>query len=403
MLLAIDAGNTQTVIGLFDGTTLADHWRIATVAERTADELALMIQQFLAFHGFRGFVVDPPAGSTPAPDAGPPAASPISGVVISSGVPRVTAELREMTDRYFGFAALVLEPGVRTGMPILYDNPKEVGARPDRQRGRRLRAVRRPVDRRRLRDREHHRGDQRAGRVPRRGDLPRHRDLDGRPVRAGRRAAAGRAGRPPARDRQVHRRVDPVGLRVRLQRPGRRARRPVSGRARATARSSPPAGSPTRSSPTPAPCSTTSRGSPSRGCGSSSSATGDRAPDLDGTARRWLTTATSGRSASGASPSSTRSAPPGPTRTRCGSTGPTPRPRSTSTGTTSSPARRPTTWSASPAGCCSSAGRASSPSPRCGTAPPACSSSSRTRSSAVRSTRRSTSSTSATGSAPRAR
>ena len=130
MLLAIDAGNTQTVIGLFDGTTLADHWRIATVAERTADELALMIQQFLAFHGFRGFVVDPPAGSTPAPDAGPPAASPISGVVISSGVPRVTAELREMTDRYFGFAALVLEPGVRTGMPILYDNPKEVG--PDR-------------------------------------------------------------------------------------------------------------------------------------------------------------------------------------------------------------------------------------------------------------------------------
>ena len=52
MLLCIDTGNTQTVIGLFDGGALADHWRIATVADRTADELALMIQQFLGFHGF---------------------------------------------------------------------------------------------------------------------------------------------------------------------------------------------------------------------------------------------------------------------------------------------------------------------------------------------------------------
>jgi type III pantothenate kinase len=109
MLLCIDTGNTQTVIGLFDGTELADHWRIATVADRTADELALMIQQFLGFHGFSF-------------DAQ------ITGVAIASGVPRMTAELRTMTERYFGFTPLVLEPGVRTGMPILYDNPKEVGA-----------------------------------------------------------------------------------------------------------------------------------------------------------------------------------------------------------------------------------------------------------------------------------
>ena len=109
MLLCIDTGNTQTVIGLFDGQRLADHWRIATVAERTADELALMIQQFLGFHGFSF-------------DAQ------ITGVAIASGVPRVTGELRTMTERYFGFPPLVLEPGVRTGMPILYDNPKEVGA-----------------------------------------------------------------------------------------------------------------------------------------------------------------------------------------------------------------------------------------------------------------------------------
>jgi type III pantothenate kinase len=109
VLLCIDTGNTQTVIGLFDGTELVDHWRIATVSERTADELALMIQQFLGFHGV-------------SPDRK------IDGVAVSSGVPRVTVELRQMTERYFGFAALVLEPGVRTGMPILYDNPKEVGA-----------------------------------------------------------------------------------------------------------------------------------------------------------------------------------------------------------------------------------------------------------------------------------
>jgi len=109
MLLCIDTGNTQTVIGLFDGAELADHWRIATVADRTADELALMIQQFLGFHGF-SFETQ------------------IDGVAVSSGVPRVTVELREMTERYFGFPALVLEPGVRTGMPIRYDNPKEVGA-----------------------------------------------------------------------------------------------------------------------------------------------------------------------------------------------------------------------------------------------------------------------------------
>ena len=109
MLLAIDVGNTQTVIGLYTGADLTDHWRIATVAERTSDELALVVQQFLGFHGF-SFDEQ------------------ITGVAIASGVPRVTAALREMVERYFGFAPLVIEPGVRTGMPILFYNPKEVGA-----------------------------------------------------------------------------------------------------------------------------------------------------------------------------------------------------------------------------------------------------------------------------------
>jgi type III pantothenate kinase len=123
MLLAIDAGNTQTVVGLFRGHDLVDHWRIATDADRTSDELALMVQQFLGFHGFSFALPNvEPANRIELPDAL------ITGVAICSGVPRVTAELRQMTGRYFGFPALVLEPGVRTGMPILYDNPKEVGA-----------------------------------------------------------------------------------------------------------------------------------------------------------------------------------------------------------------------------------------------------------------------------------
>jgi type III pantothenate kinase len=123
MLLAIDVGNTQTVVGLYDlepddgpnverrlaDTDLLDHWRIATNAERTADEHALVMQEFLGFHGF-SFDED------------------ISGVAVCSSVPRVTGALRRMSERYFGFPAVVLEPGIRTGVPILVDNPKEVGA-----------------------------------------------------------------------------------------------------------------------------------------------------------------------------------------------------------------------------------------------------------------------------------
>ncbi len=82
-----------------------------------------MVQQFLGFHGFSFAAPKLDESERPPADR-----RPITGVAICSGVPRVTAELRQMTERYFGFPALVLEPGVRTGMPILYDNPKEVGA-----------------------------------------------------------------------------------------------------------------------------------------------------------------------------------------------------------------------------------------------------------------------------------
>ncbi len=110
MLLAIDAGNTNTVIGLYDGLNLLRPWRLATQAERTSDELALLVTQFLSQHDLE---FD----------------EHIAGVVVSSGVPRVTSALREMTMRYAPQANLVvLEPGTKTGMPILYDNPREVGA-----------------------------------------------------------------------------------------------------------------------------------------------------------------------------------------------------------------------------------------------------------------------------------
>jgi type III pantothenate kinase len=113
MLLAIDVGNTQTVIGLYgDGARsheLTDHWRVATKAERTSDEHALLIQEFLSFSGHEWRTA-------------------ITGVAISSGVPMVTYELRRMCERYLDIEPVVLGTGVKTGMPVLYDNPKEVGA-----------------------------------------------------------------------------------------------------------------------------------------------------------------------------------------------------------------------------------------------------------------------------------
>lgn len=122
-LLAVDVGNTQTVIGLYalesgteDGTRVAntnllDHWRIATNVERTADEYALLFQEFLAFHGF----------------AWP---EDVHGFALCSSVPRVAGALRRFSERYLGYEALVVEPGVKTGMPILYEDPRDVG--PDR-------------------------------------------------------------------------------------------------------------------------------------------------------------------------------------------------------------------------------------------------------------------------------
>lgn len=113
MLLVIDVGNTQTVVGLYNtgdrSHELFDHWRLATRVDRTGDEIALMLRELLAT---RQLEVE----------------NDVAGVAISSGVPTVTAELRLVCERYLQIAPVVLGTGVRTGMPVLYDNPKEVGA-----------------------------------------------------------------------------------------------------------------------------------------------------------------------------------------------------------------------------------------------------------------------------------
>lgn len=107
MLLTIDVGNTNTVLGLFDHDQLFEGYRVKTDPRVTADELALMFRGLLAAH--------------PPPD----------GVAVCSTVPAVLNELRLMFARYFAdVPTVVVGPGTRTGVPLLYDNPREVG--PDR-------------------------------------------------------------------------------------------------------------------------------------------------------------------------------------------------------------------------------------------------------------------------------
>ncbi len=108
MLLAIDVGNTNIVLGVFEGTTLLQSWRLQTVRERTADELGLLVDGLFAHHHLDKSRVD--------------------SLILGSVVPPLTSTTRGMAERYFGLTALIVEPGVNTGMPILYENPAEVGA-----------------------------------------------------------------------------------------------------------------------------------------------------------------------------------------------------------------------------------------------------------------------------------
>lgn len=108
MLLAIDVGNTNIVIGVFEGAELVHSWRLTTVRERTADELGLLVTDLCERHHI--------------------GRERISGIVIASVVPPLTGTLQAMAVKYFERTPLLFEPAVNGGMPILYDNPAEVGA-----------------------------------------------------------------------------------------------------------------------------------------------------------------------------------------------------------------------------------------------------------------------------------
>jgi type III pantothenate kinase len=105
VLLAVDVGNTDTVFGLFENARLAEHWRVATEPRRTGDELGAML----------GMFVDVDA---------------VDGVCLSSTVPALVREYGRAAERWLGADLLVVGPGVRTGIPIRYEDPREVG--PDR-------------------------------------------------------------------------------------------------------------------------------------------------------------------------------------------------------------------------------------------------------------------------------
>jgi type III pantothenate kinase len=116
MLLAIDVGNTNTVLGVFDGDQVIEHWRIATVPDRTADEIAVVLRGLL----------DQSAVIKEQIDGG---GDGITGIALCSTVPSVLHEMREMCRRYYReIPAVIVEPGVKTGVPIRMDNPKEVGS-----------------------------------------------------------------------------------------------------------------------------------------------------------------------------------------------------------------------------------------------------------------------------------
>jgi type III pantothenate kinase len=108
MLLTIDIGNTNTVLGVYKGEELAAHWRLTTARSQTVDEYGILVRSLFQNANLKQETLE--------------------GIIISSVVPPLNSTLAEMTEKYFGIKALFVEPGVRTGVPVFYDNPSEVGA-----------------------------------------------------------------------------------------------------------------------------------------------------------------------------------------------------------------------------------------------------------------------------------
>jgi type III pantothenate kinase len=107
MLLAVDVGNTQTTLGLFSGEELTASWRMATDTRKTGDEIAALLHDLLALKGF-------PQGA-------------VTDIALATVVPRLSSEYAAMADKWFEVEALVVGPGVKTGMPILTSDPRQVG------------------------------------------------------------------------------------------------------------------------------------------------------------------------------------------------------------------------------------------------------------------------------------
>ncbi|TMA52064.1 MAG: type III pantothenate kinase [Deltaproteobacteria bacterium] len=108
MLLVINVNNTHTLLGVYDGDRLAVHWRVRTDQARTVDEYGVLLRGLFADWG----VAQPV----------------ITGIILASVVPPMNERVEQLCERFFGHAPLVVGPGIRTGVPILYENPKEVGA-----------------------------------------------------------------------------------------------------------------------------------------------------------------------------------------------------------------------------------------------------------------------------------
>ena len=107
-LLAVDVGNTNTVIGVFRGSDLVAHWRIQTIAGRTSDEIAVLVRSLLELEGFAW-------GS-------------VTHGIVSSVVPNAVFGMQRFFKQHVKVPVLLVGPGIKTGMPILYENPREVGA-----------------------------------------------------------------------------------------------------------------------------------------------------------------------------------------------------------------------------------------------------------------------------------
>lgn len=108
LLLAVDVGNTHTVLGVFQGEALLGHWRIASEGHRTRDEIGVLLRSLFELEGIR--------------------VAEIAGIAISSVVPALTPTFEEVARDYFHRKPVVVGPGIRSGMPILYEDPREVGA-----------------------------------------------------------------------------------------------------------------------------------------------------------------------------------------------------------------------------------------------------------------------------------